>query len=247
VEGNILENSWADAQDGTAILMTPRSSAGTGTNNCTLCVDADITFRYNILNHAANGLSIAGEDDNSTTLPSQRISIHDNLFLDVTATWGTGPGGTGRLYNVGAPNGTLLAPHDMVIDHNIGFEDLDVVFVGPNPLNPAQNFTFTNNVNPYAANGIAGQMTASGTATLATYFTPYTVTNNIFEGAPSSTSSSYPAGNFWPTDWSTVFVNFTGGDYHILSTSPYHNGGTDAEDPGADIDAVTAATNGVTP
>jgi hypothetical protein len=40
-------------------------------------------------------------------------------------------------------------------------------------------------------------------------------------------------------------VNFNGGnggDYHLVSGSPYKNAGTDGKDLGADINAIQAAT-----
>ena len=44
------------------------------------------------------------------------------------------------------------------------------------------------------------------------------------------------------------FVNYNngnGGDYHLASTSPYKNAGTDGKDLGADIDAILNSTTGV--
>ena len=44
------------------------------------------------------------------------------------------------------------------------------------------------------------------------------------------------------------FVNFNngnGGDYHLLSTSPYKGAATDGKDLGADINAILSMTAGV--
>jgi hypothetical protein len=40
------------------------------------------------------------------------------------------------------------------------------------------------------------------------------------------------------------FVNPGAGDYHLAASSPYKNQGTDGADPGADMTAVLAWTNG---
>ena len=49
--------------------------------------------------------------------------------------------------------------------------------------------------------------------------------------------------NFFPARLDAVgFVNRTGGDYHLSTTSLYKNAGTDGKDLGADIDALDAAT-----
>jgi hypothetical protein len=65
-------------------------------------------------------------------------------------------------------------------------------------------------------------------------------------GFPSST---WPTGNFFPTNAAAVqFVNYNngnGGDYHLLSTSPYKNAGTDGQDLGADINTIQSLTAGV--
>jgi hypothetical protein len=42
------------------------------------------------------------------------------------------------------------------------------------------------------------------------------------------------------------FVDPSNDDYHLASSSPYRNAGTDGKDIGADIDGVLAATRGVT-
>ena len=39
------------------------------------------------------------------------------------------------------------------------------------------------------------------------------------------------------------YKNANGGDYHLLSTSPYKHAGTDGKDLGADIDAILARTD----
>jgi hypothetical protein len=44
------------------------------------------------------------------------------------------------------------------------------------------------------------------------------------------------------------FVNYnngSGGDYHLLPSSPAKNAASDGKDLGADVDAVVAAINGV--
>lgn len=248
VDGNVFSHNWADAQDGTAILYTPRNQGG----SCNLCMAQNITFRYNILQHSANGFNIAGSDDVHPSLESAYIYIHDNLVEDINSSWSGGGGGHGYLHLVATVPSTTgqTSPHDVTIDHNTEFSDVGIVTTGPsntsNPWLDDNNFTITNNVFPHATYGINGTSRPEGNPTLQAYWTNYTITENIIEGAPIQ-QSNYPAGNFWPSDWSTVFVNYAGGDYHILATSTYHNAGTDGEDLGADMDAVIAATAGVTP
>ncbi len=81
------------------------------------------------------------------------------------------------------------------------------------------------------------------------YFTSPVFTHNVIEALPSGvTPANYRAGNSFPPDWTTVqFVDWAGGDYYLQPTSPYHNAGTNGKDIGANVDAVEAATAGVTP
>ena len=62
----------------------------------------------------------------------------------------------------------------------------------------------------------------------------------------SQSASAYPASNFFPASTAAVgFVGYAAGNYRLASGSAYSKQGTDGTDPGADIDAVEAATLGV--
>ena len=90
--------------------------------------------------------------------------------------------------------------------------------------------------------------------------TTWSFTNNAIIASKSpAPASPYPStGNcgtlssclqFFASDWGTVgFVDYNQGnlgDYHLLSSSPYKNAGTDGRDLGADIDGLMNATAGV--
>ncbi len=59
IDGNLFENNWADAQDGTAIMLTPRNQQGI----CPWCGIEDISFTNNIIRHVAAGINILGTDN----------------------------------------------------------------------------------------------------------------------------------------------------------------------------------------
>lgn len=71
------------------------------------------------------------------------------------------------------------------------------------------------------------------------------LTSNVFVTDHTTSTLTFPSGNFTASAWSKVgFVNFNygdGGDYHLTSSSKYHNAGSDGKDLGADIDAVNSA------
>jgi len=119
-----------------------------------------------------------------------------------------------------------------------------------------QNFEFSNSI---VDSGATANMNAGGGAVECYFNKPimvgvldscwshYTFTANVLLDAPGT--RTWPAGNFVPQTTSAVgFVNWkggVGGDYHLSAASPYRGKASDGKDPGADIDAVTAATVGV--
>ena len=243
VEGNVMENNWAQAQSGFAVLFTPRGQR----ERCPWCTVADVTFRFNILAHSGSGFNIAGQDDTSTSQPSQRIWIHDNLVLDINSKrWG----GDGRLYQIlnGPRARALPPPQDIVISHNTGFESGAVIMVGDTPDHPVRNFLFVDNIQPHGASGIFGSGARPGVGAILTYFADSAFTHNVFADLPSRVSpADYPPGNFFPSDIDELFAGAKSGDFHLKPTSRYHGAGTDGKDIGADIDAVMSATAGVAP
>jgi hypothetical protein len=82
VEGNTFENNWTDAQNGTAILFTPRNQDGTAPWS----VVQDVTFRRNIVRNVGGGATVLGTDDERPSQQTKRIQIKDNLFDKVGAS-----------------------------------------------------------------------------------------------------------------------------------------------------------------
>ncbi len=258
-EANILENAWGGfSQEGFGILLTPKNQAvGTG-NGCPSCAVTDITIRYCTISHVGGGMQIGNgpSDNGGTALAGERYSIHDVTIDDIDATKYNGYGDFAQVsMGAGAPvlqyvtinHVTTFQPNVML---NLG----DDITVNP----PMNNFVFTNNIVNGGTN--ATKTTGGGKADCAYYpqpltslgacFTPYTFTNNAIIATPAvDPISDYPSGNFFPASATAVdFVSYNGGnggDYHLQSTSPYKNAGTDGLDLGADIDTIQADIAGV--
>ncbi len=159
VEGNIFENNWAQSQKGTAILFYPRNQTG----KCPECTVHDVIFRYNIVRHAVNGISIStsyattceGESGNGTggcrflSGPLYNLSVHDNLLDDISEpTYSPGDCcSDGYLFAIGTAQPTNW-PHDIAIDHNTGFPvgsgTANVTIQGAPQV--IANFSFNNNL-----------------------------------------------------------------------------------------------------
>ena len=132
VEGNIFENNWAQAQKGTAILLSPKNQGG----KCPDCTVHDVIFRYNIVRHAVNGIGMASVY--ATTCPGEAgdgtgncrylsgalygLSIHDNLFDDINehTYWPGDCCSDGYLFAINTDQPSNW-PHDILIEHNTGF------------------------------------------------------------------------------------------------------------------------------
>ncbi len=223
IEGNILENNWPQAQNGFAILFTPRNQDG----EAPWSMVRDVTFIKNIVRHSGSGINISGKDDNRPSQQTKRILIRNNLFEDIDgARWG----GAGRLFQL--LNGTS----DVVIDHNSAFQSGDAIVADGDPN---QGFVYTNNLTPQNQYGVGGSGTfGNPIATLATYFPGAKFVNNIMVGG----TAHYPPGNFIAATWADVgFADFAGRDYRLARSSRYKAAGTDGKDVGADIQQITAA------
>jgi len=239
IDGNIFEHTWQAAQSGYGIVFTPRNQGG----SCPWCTVQDVTFQNNVVNHVGSGLNLLGHDDIGSSALAQRFLITNNLWLDISAkNWG----GSGwfALLNGGT---SASGPNDVTITHNTSFNTSTWIYAVSYftaGYSTKLNAVITDNIGPHNSYGVFGDNSGVGNTTLSSYFPNGVFTKNVLMGGPSKSYSSYP-GNYFPTDWSGVFVNQAGGDYHVLSTSVYHNAGTDGKDLGANIDVINTATANV--
>lgn len=238
LEGNHIENNWASGQSGFTILLTPRDQNGTAPWTKV----SDITVRLNQLINIAQGINILGVDDLAVSQITERVLIKDNLILiNGLSPNGTVTGATtgqARLFQI------LSGPKDVTIDHNtaihIGGTNRAMFMTdgSPNTI----NFRFSNNIATHGDYGFFASGGAEGTNALNRFYTNWSFPKNALI---SSSSSAYPAGNFFPAAISAVgFTSSTSGDYRLLSTSAYKGAGTDGLDLGANIGAITDAING---
>ena len=226
VDGNVFEQNWLDSAAGVALVFDVRNANGIAPWS----VVEDVTFTNNIVRHAGLAVGMNGRDGFYPSQPMRRILIRNNLFDDVVgARWG----GPGMLFL--AFNGI----EDLVIDHNTEFQDGSIIYAAGGTHT---RFIYRNNIAPHNNYGLHGTGTASGLATLNTYFPDYTFDKNVIAGG---NPSAYPADNFFPASLNDVgFVDRAGGNYRLAASSPYKNGGTDGKNIGADFDVLEAATGG---
>ena len=259
IDGNIMEDTWGGfSEDGFAVLFTPKNQAGAdGTNLCPICQVTDVTLRNGTISHVGSGLTIASglSDNGGAPYASERYSIHDLIVDDIDPVKFAGNGNLAQI-SMGPACPTLSR---IVINHVTAFPAAALLNIGddaPNP--PMERFAFTNNL----VNSTATPLTTTGggavncayhknpLSLLGACFSPYKFATNALIAPPSTyPASSWPGNNYFPASTNSVgFVNYNGGnggDYHLQSSSPYKNAGSDGKDLGADIDAVESAIAGV--
>lgn len=214
IDGNVFEYNWPHAQNGFAILFTPRNQDG----GAPWSVVEDVTFRNNVVRHVGSGINILGHDDIHSSQQTRRIAIVDNVFADVGGEWGQG-----RLFQI------LDGTHDVIIDHNTAFQTGNALSGGDG--RPHTGFVFQNNIVMAGAHGISGSRMAPGSQAVAHYFPGATIRRNIVIGGDAK---SFPGDNLFPgrlTDLGDAPARH-GAPFTRLAAR-YAGTATDGRDPGA--------------
>jgi len=242
IEGNILENHWSQAQQGLAVVFTPRNQS----NTAPWSTVRDITFQNNIVRHVSGVFNISGYDDLSVSQQTKNIVIRNNLMYDVSKAYDTPNNpAPGRLAVIGN------TPADITFDHNTVDNDGSSIMqiyggVSPSGSTSIYGFVLTNNLLRANTYGIFGADVGSGNAAFSTYTPGAIVLANTFAGA---SAKIYPVGNFFPTltQWLADFSSPSTGDYHLVSTSLSKQAATDAKDLGVDYTELNAALSSSNP
>jgi len=230
VAGNVLEYNWAGAQQGFAIVLTPRNPSGRNP----WAVVEDVQFIGNIIRHTGSVFNILGHDDRASTRQLARLVIRDNLAYDVhSGTWG----GTGTFAQIGGE------PRDITIDHNTVLHTGNaVLFYSGSYINssgvrvtggPVYGFVYTNNMAKHNSYGIYGDRKGFGTVAL-NYYAPGGVFRRNVLATDLSVASRYPPDTFFPSvsAFYAGFENAAARDYRLVASSSYNNAGTDGRDIG---------------
>ncbi len=217
IDYNVMTNNWAAAQQGTAVLFSPRNQDG----NCSWCVVENVTFEYNVVRHVGMGIKISGYDDAHQSQQTNNIVVRHNEFSDVSKAWG----GSGIVIIL------LSGARGVTFDHNtmVSPDGSSIISVDNAPM---QNFVFTNNVARHNNYGIKGTNKATGIGTIGYYFPAAIVQRNVFAGGKAS---NYPGDNLFPStaSFETHFANYSAGDYRLLPGTDWAQAGTDGLDLGA--------------
>jgi len=226
VDGNLFEHNWPQAQNGFSILFTVRNQDG-GAPWSTI---EDVTFSNNLVRHVAAGINMLGRDDNHPSQQARRIAVRNNVFLDIGGTWGNG-----RLFQL------LDGTSDVTFDHNTAFQTGSILFGGDHA--PHTGFVFQNNIAQRNEYGITGSGKGEGTETLTHYFPEAVFRRNVIVGG---NAGRYPSDNFYPASIQEAGLAIPReGDFRLTLVRPYSRAATDGRDPGADLDVIAKALDGI--
>jgi biofilm PGA synthesis N-glycosyltransferase PgaC len=226
VNGNLLEYNWPQAQNGFSILFTVRNQDG-GAPWSTI---EDVSFTNNLVRHIAAGVNMLGRDDNKPSQQAKRIAIRNNVFLDVGGKWGQG-----RLFQL------LDGVSGVTIDHNTAFQTGGILFGGDHA--PHTGFVFQNNVVMLNEIGVIGSSAGEGNDSLRRYFPDSVFRRNVIIGG---VAGRYPSDNFFPASLQDAGLTIPRDqDFRLTLVRPYSRAATDGRDPGADVDAVAKALDGL--
>jgi hypothetical protein len=255
LEANIMEGSWGGfSQKGYAIVLTPKNQAGpNGSNLCPICQVTDVTIRYNSISHVGAGLQIANalSDNGGAALDGERYSIHDITIDDIDAVKYSGSGRFAEIMTVPTP---LL--QNVSINHVTAFAPSGLFSIGGRTNPQMTNISITNSI--FSAGTYPIWSTGGGPTNCAYFDKPLTTFNACFS-RPSFASNAVIASPYAPSLWPSgnsfaatanamqfvYYNNGNGGNYQLISTSPYRNAGTDGKDLGADVGTILSETTGV--
>lgn len=212
-EGNVLENHWADAQVGYAILLQTLSDDNTAWAWSTV---SDIVIQNNVVKNSRSGINVLARvayGGPMPTNPSTRILVRNNLFENIGRDPSSGAEGIAV---------QLLADlRDMTVLNNTftlnGTAKTAVMFGG---TPGQQRTTIVNNVFQKTDYGIFGDGVGVGNNAITTFASGATVKANVF---PGQASHIYPSGNFFPSEFtSLLFASPLTGNYSLTSANPFY-------------------------
>lgn len=251
IEGNVLENSFADNQEGYCFVLTSAKV----NNGYPWLVTKDMTIRLNLMRNIGAGFSIAAVGYTGSVIEDgewgKRFSLHDNVMIGVNATGGSQ--GANYLFFIAGNIDAVL--EDLSIQHNTGFSPNGRGMVFANEVTSWPNLKLKNNLWGSGNPQITGHGLIGGHDAIVAISGPGSeFLGNVVKILDPSFYTGLP-GNYFPLNYSDLGLVGGAGvvdsyiaslsDMGLSGSSAYKNVATDGKDPGADIAAVIAATAGV--
>ena len=228
VRNNLMENNWADAQNGYAVLFTTRNDDG----GSPWAVVQDVVFVNNVVRGTEHGVNLLGVNDGDPSAQATNIAIRHNLFIC-----------TGNFLMAGGEMGEVIIEHNTIRNSGTMLMILYKGRIWPAGGSPRaaeyaiRSLTFRNNLAYHNQYGVFGDEGAGLGATALNNLTrQQTWSHNVL--ANRQGPASYPGTNWYPSR-SEHEAQFNA-DYTLVAGSKYRRAGSD----GQDLGRLAAATEG---
>lgn len=209
--GNYLENNWI----GSAFRITVRNQDGTAA----FSTIEDVLIKDNIISITGEGINILGKDDTNPSQTMNRLTITNNLFLDLGNKTTQG---SGYFIQISGGKNILIANNTAFNYGNIAKMHDDL----------PENLVVRDNIISHNEYGIHGHPNIRSADGQKMYLNNIIVNNRK---VPSS-DFSFPAGNFLVEDFQNVgFVNFAQNNFALSPTSRFKAKGANQTDIGCDV------------
>ena len=181
LEGNVIENVWASAQAGFAVLLKSENQDG----SAPWTQSTDITLRYNRIRNVGSGINLAANGGYNAAVLAARISIYDNSIENL---------GRSPYAGDGIPLQILGATSDILVAHNswTNAGNQAISFDG----SPTNRTVIHSNIIPSGAYGVKGSGQGTGNTTI-----NYFMANGVFayDAIVGGDCTAYPATTSCPS------------------------------------------------
>lgn len=210
--GNLLTNNWK----GSAFRITVRNQD----NVALFSTIEDVVIKDNVIDRAGEGINILGKDDTYPSQTLKRLTIENNLFLNLAG--GNGFEGSGYFIQIADGEDVTVANNTVLNSGNI------TTFYGTLP----RNFVFRDNITGHGNYGIHGPVDLNSDSARAMF------QNNVFMNLNGVSSGDYafPSGNDLVTGIAAVgFADASAKDFRLSQNSRFKGKGLNGKNPGCDL------------
>ncbi len=176
VEGNVLEGSWRDGQQGVGVAFKSANQSG----RCLWCQSGDITFRYNILRKVAQAIALTGYEGSSPYKVGARlyrVAVENNIVDSLN--FGIYQGDPRIILVINTPTDVAIRRNTL---SSVGPFSTFLTLSTPPAIN---NMEFSGNIAMTGNYGFMGEGGAGmGTAALKNVTGSASFTNNVLVGGP---------------------------------------------------------------
>jgi hypothetical protein len=210
--GNRLTNNWK----GSAFRITVRNQ----NNGAIFSTIEDVVIKDNIIDGSGDGINILGRDDQYPSQTLKRLTVENNLFLNLAGSNGF----EGSGYFIQISDG-----EDIIIENNTAFNSGNIVtFYDTMP----RNFAFRENITGHGNYGVHGLADVNSAAARAMF------QNNVFMNlnGVSADDYSFPPGNTIVSNAGEVgFTDVQATDFRVGPKSRFKGKGRDSRNLGCDL------------